>query len=41
MVAGVPLIFEKSKEGKEGFGLSPSTVPEVDISQTLGKDLMR
>lgn len=41
MVAGVPLIFEKSKKGKEGFRLSPSNIPEVNLSQTLGEDLIR
>lgn len=38
---GIPLIFEKSKTGKEGFRLNSPGVPEVDLSQTLGEDLVR
>lgn len=37
----VSLIFEKSRKGKEGFKLSPLKVPEIEVSQTLGEDLLR
>ncbi|MDD4568707.1 MAG: aminomethyl-transferring glycine dehydrogenase subunit GcvPB [Tepidanaerobacteraceae bacterium] len=38
---GIPLIFEKTKTGKEGFRLSPLEVPKVDLSETLGEDIVR
>ena len=38
---GVPLIFEKSKTGKEGFRLNTPEVPEIDLFQTLGEDIVR
>ena len=37
----VSLIFEKSRKGKEGFKLSPLKVPEIEVSKTLGEDLLR
>ncbi|MGI6423677.1 MAG: aminomethyl-transferring glycine dehydrogenase subunit GcvPB [Tepidanaerobacteraceae bacterium] len=38
---GVPLIFEKSKDGKEGFRLNQLEVPDVEINETLGEDYLR
>lgn len=38
---GIPLIFEKSKPGKEGFRLTSSEVFQAQPSQTLGEDLVR
>ncbi len=40
-MAGIPLIFDKSKDGKEGFRLSSPKVPKVDLSETLGDDILR
>lgn len=41
MSKGTPLIFERSVPGKEGFRLHEPDVPVKDISDTIGKDLLR
>jgi glycine dehydrogenase subunit 2 len=37
----IPLIFEKSLPGREGFRLDTPDVPPVDLSQTIGDGLLR
>lgn len=36
-----PLLFEKSKEGRKGFAVCESEVPEKDTSLFIDKDLLR
>ncbi|HHV82702.1 MAG TPA: aminomethyl-transferring glycine dehydrogenase subunit GcvPB [Tepidanaerobacter syntrophicus] len=40
-MSDVPLIFEKSRKGKEGFVLTAPDVPQVEISQVFDEDLIR
>jgi len=38
---GTPLIFERSLPGRVGFRLEAPEVPGVDLSETIGKELLR
>ncbi len=38
---GVPLIFEKTFPGKEGFRLQDSGIPRADITKTIGRNMLR
>lgn len=40
-MGGIPVIFERSRSGKEGFRLNAPEVPEVNLAETLGEDLIR
>ncbi len=37
----IPLIFDRSRPGKEGFRLNDPEVPKVNVTETLGEDLIR
>ncbi|MDI3481980.1 MAG: glycine dehydrogenase subunit 2 [Tepidanaerobacteraceae bacterium] len=37
---GTPLVFEKSQPGREGFRLEKADVPEIDLTNTIGEELL-
>jgi glycine dehydrogenase subunit 2 len=40
-VKRVPLIFEKTSPGKEGFRLQDTEIPKVDITKSIGGNMLR